>query len=311
MESLMMASRVVVPMAIMVGIGMLLRIFKVTDAPTMKKMDTMVFKLFMPMLMFYNIYNTDFSQLDNIGYILYGVAGLLIIFLAGLFIVPKYVKPMPTASAYSQAIMRSNYLIFGVAVAESIYGAGNIGLFSLMAAVAVPAFNVLSAILLEAGRHGMADVKKLLLAIVKNPTVIASTIGLVINLSGITIPDLFLNVVRDISRMTTPMSFLSIGVTLSFGAMSKKGYLASAIGLRLVLIPLIFVTGAALLGFRGQELCALTILFAAPTAVSSYSMAVAMGADGEFAGQMVALTTVLCLPTIFLWTLVLNMMHLI
>lgn len=311
MESLMMASRVVVPMAIMVCIGMILRITKVTDAPTMKKMDTMVFKLFMPMLMFYNIYNTDFSQLDNIGYILYGVAGLLIIFLAGLFVVPKYVKPMPTASAYGQAIMRSNYLIFGVAVAESIYGAGNIGLFSLMAAVAVPAFNALSAILLEAGRHGMADIKKLLLAIVKNPTVIATSIGLVINLTGISIPDIFLNVVRDISRMTTPMSFLSIGVTLSFGAMSKKGYLASAIGLRLILIPLIFVTGAAFLGFRGQELCALTILFAAPTAVSSYSMAVAMGADGDFAGQMVALTTVLCLPTIFLWTLVLNMMHLI
>jgi len=311
MESLMMASRVVVPMAIMVCIGMLLRVFKVTDAPTMKKMDTMVFKLFMPMLMFYNIYNTDFTLLDNIGYILYGVAGLFIIFLAGLFVVPKFVKPMPTASAYSQAIMRSNYLIFGVAVAESIYGAGNIGLFSLMAAVAVPAFNALSAILLEAGRHGMADVKKLLLAIVKNPTVIATSIGLVINLAGITIPDLLLNVVRDISRMTTPMSFLSIGVTLSFGAMSKKGYLASAIGLRLILIPLVFVSVAALLGFRGQELCALTILFAAPTAVSSYSMAVAMGADGDFAGQMVALTTVLCLPTIFLWTLVLNMMHLI
>jgi len=236
---------------------------------------------------------------------------LFIIFLAGLFVVPKFVKPMPTASAYSQAIMRSNYLIFGVAVAESIYGAGNIGLFSLMAAVAVPAFNALSAILLEAGRHGMADVKKLLLAIVKNPTVIATSIGLVINLAGITIPDLLLNVVRDISRMTTPMSFLSIGVTLSFGAMSKKGYLASAIGLRLILIPLVFVSVAALLGFRGQELCALTILFAAPTAVSSYSMAVAMGADGDFAGQMVALTTVLCLPTIFLWTLVLNMMHLI
>lgn len=311
MESLLMASRVVLPMAIMVCIGILLRIFKVTDVPTMKKMDTVIFKLFMPMLMFYNIYNTDFTQLENVGYILYGVAGLVIIFFAGLFVIPKFVKPMPTASAYGQAIMRSNYLIFGVAVAESIYGAGNIGLFSLMAAVVVPSFNALSAILLEAGRHGMASPKKLLLAIAKNPTVIATTIGLVINFTGISLPAMVLDVVRDISRMTTPMSFLSIGVTLSFGAVTKKGYLASAIALRLILIPLAFVFGAVMLGFRGQELCALTILFAAPTAVSSYSMAVAMDADGDFAAQMVAMTTVLCLPTIFAWTLVLNMLNLI
>ena len=43
-------------------------------------------------------------------------------------------------------------------------------------------------------------------------------------------------------------------------------------------------------------------------AVSSYPMAVAMDADGDFAAQMVAYTTVLCLPTIFLWTLLLNTM---
>ena len=55
-------------------------------------------------------------------------------------------------------------------------------------------------------------------------------------------------------------------------------------------------------------LCALMILFAAPTAVSSYPMAVAMDADGDFAAQMVAYTTIFCLPTIFLWTLLLNSM---
>ena len=50
------------------------------------------------------------------------------------------------------------------------------------------------------------------------------------------------------------------------------------------------------------------ILFAAPVAVSSYPMAVAMGADGDLAAQLVAYTTILCLPTIFLWTLLLNSM---
>ncbi len=307
MESLIMATEVVVPMAIMVGIGLLLRIFHIADEPTMKKVDNMIFKVFMPTLSFYNIYKTDFSKLRNLGYILYGVIVLMLLFLAAMTIVPKLVKPRATASSYGQAIFRSNYLIFGAAVAESIYGAGNIGIVSLLGAVAVPLFNVQAAILLETGRHGKASAKKLLLAIAKNPTVIATVIGLTVNFSGIILPELVLGVVEDLSGLTTPLSFLSIGVSLSLSAVaSKKGYLVSAIALRLVLIPAIFVAGAVLLGFRGQELCALLILFAAPTAVSSYPMAVAMDADGNFAGQMVAYTTVFCLPTIFLWTLLLN-----
>lgn len=306
MESLLMATQVVVPMAIMVGIGVLLRIFNIADAPTMKKVDNMIFKVFMPTLSFYNIYKTDFSKLDNIGYILYGVAVLMLLFLAAMTIVSKYVRPRSTAASYGQAIFRSNYLIFGAAVAESIYGAGNIGIVSLLGAVAVPLFNAQAAILLETARQGTASTKKLLLAIAKNPTVIATVIGLAVNFSGIVLPELVLDVVQDLSGLTTPLSFLSIGVSLSLGAVGKKGYLTSAVALRLVIIPAIFVALAVVLGYRGQELCALLILFAAPTAVSSYPMAVAMDADGDFAGQMVAYTTVLCLPTIFLWTLLLN-----
>ena len=307
MESLIMATEVVVPMAIMVGIGVLLRIFHIADEPTMKKVDNMIFKVFMPTLSFYNIYKTDFSKLGNLDYILYGVVALMLLFLAAMTIVPKLVKPRATASSYGQAIFRSNYLIFGAAVAESIYGAGNIGIVTLLGSVAVPLFNVQAAILLETGRHGKASARKLLLAIAKNPTVIATVIGLAVNFSGIILPELLVEVVLDLSGLTTPLSFLSIGVSLNLGAVaSKKGYLASAIALRLVLIPAVFVPIAALLGFRGQELCALMILFAAPTAVSSYPMAVAMDADGNFAAQIVAYTTVLCLPTIFLWTLLLN-----
>ncbi|MDO5153534.1 MAG: AEC family transporter [Eubacteriales bacterium] len=311
MESFIMAARVVVPMAIMVGIGILLRVFHVTDAPTMKKVDNLIFKLFMPALSFYNIYNTDFSKLTNIGYILYGAAGLMLLFLVAMTVVPKFVKPRPTASSYGQAIFRSNYLLFGAAVAESIYGAGNIGLVSLLGAVAVPMFNAQAAVLLEAGRNGTASPRKLLLAIAKNPTVIATVLGLAVNFSGLRLPELVLGVVEDISGLTTPLSFLSIGVSLSLGTVSKRSYLVSVIGLRLVLIPLVFLLGAVLLGFRGQELCALLILFAAPTAVSSYPMAVAMDADGNFAGQIVAYTTVFCLPTIFLWTLVLNTLQML
>ena len=67
MNSFIMAVQVVLPMTMMVGVGVLFRIFKVADGPTMKKVDNMIFKVFMPMLSFYNIYKTDFTQLKTIG----------------------------------------------------------------------------------------------------------------------------------------------------------------------------------------------------------------------------------------------------
>ena len=308
MESLIMAARVVIPMAMMVGIGAVLRIVKLADEPTMKKVDKLIFNVFMPMLSFYNIYKTDFTQLTQVGYIVFGCGILTLLFIGCMVIVPRLVKPMPTAASLGQAIFRANYLIFGAAVAESIYGEGNFGKIALMGAIAVPMFNALAAVLLERARNSTASPRKLLLAIAKNPTVLATILGILVNLTGLVIPVLVLDVVQDLAGLTTPLSFLSIGVTLKLSQVEKKRHLISAVLLRLVLIPLAMLSLAVLLGFRGQQLCALMILFAAPTAVSSYPMAVAMNADGDFAAQMVAYTTIFCLPTIFFWTLLLNYM---
>lgn len=308
MESFVMASRVVIPMAMMVGIGMLLRRGRLTDESTMKSVDKLVFNVFLPMLCFYNVYQTDFSKLTNLGYIYFGAGLVLLMFLAGMFLVPMFVKPMPTAAAFGQTLFRTNYVIFGAAVAESIYGSGNFGIISLLSAVIVPMFNGLAAILLERARNRSASAGKLMASVARNPTIIATVLGIVFNLIGLTIPVMILDVVEELAGLTTPLSFLSIGVTLKLGQVARRSCLVSGVLLRLVLIPMAILQLAILLGFRGQELCALMILFAAPTAVSSYPMAVAMDADGDFAAQMVAYTTIFCLPTIFLWTLFFNSM---
>ena len=177
----------------------------------------------------------------------------------------------------------------------------------MMGALTLPMINAMSVIILEVGLQGKSvTVKSLVMPVITNPIVLATIAGLIINFLGITIPELMMEVVEDLANMTTPMSFLSIGVSLSIRAFTKKKILFTAIFMRLILLPLVLVTGAIFLGFRGIELCSLLVLFAAPAAVNSYPTAVAMGADGDFAGQMVAASTIFCLPTFFLWTLVLN-----
>lgn len=310
MESFVMAARVVIPMAMLMAIGIAVRLTGIAEPATMKKVDTLTFKVFTPCLVFYNVYNTDLSNLTNPAFLLYGTVGLVISFCAALLIF-RLIPQRPTATSFAQSMVRPNYIIFGAAVAQSIYGEGNIGLVMLMGAVAIPVYSIMAAVILEYGRGGNPTPWQLFVAVLRNPIFVGTGLGLLVNLSGLRVPDLLDEVIQDLGGIATPLSFLSIGVGLSFSAYPKKKLVFLAVLVRLVLIPLVFVTGGVLLGFQGAQLCALMILFAAPAAVASYPAAVAMGADGEFAGQLVAYSTIFCLPTIFLWTLVLNQLQLL
>jgi len=65
----------------------------------------------------------------------------------------------------------------------------------------------------------------------------------------------------------------------------------SASILKIVLIPAISTYGAICFGFQGQELGILFVLFACPTAVSSFIMADAMGANDKLAGNIILIST--------------------
>ena len=58
---------------------------------------------------------------------------------------------------------------------------------------------------------------------------------------------------------------------------------------------------AVALGFRGIELGTLITMLAAPGAVSSFTMAEQMGADGDLAGQIVVFTSLFSIITMFFW----------
>ena len=108
------------------------------------------------------------------------------------------------------------------------------------------------------------------------------------------------------------MALVILGATLEFGSVrGNKKYLAIGIIGKTVVVPLVMIPIAVLLGFRDISLLAITILFAAPTAVSSFTMAEAAGHDGELAAQQVVFSSVVSLFTVFLWIFALRSMGLI
>ena len=304
LENFLVALRVVLPMALLMALGVGVRTVGVIDRTTMRSVDKLTFRLFMPVLLFKNIYETDLSQSFHPKEVLFAALALAALFPLALLL-PRRLEPdRSKAAAMGQAMMRTNYILFGIAVAESIYGEGNVGVVALLGAVVVPLTNAFSVVILEMGRSGRADPARLLLSILKNPMVLATLAALALMAAPFRLPELLWDVVRDVAGVTTTISFISLGSSLDLGeARANRRPLLLGTVLRMGLVPLMFLPLSVALGFRGQSLCGLMVLFAAPTAVASYPMAVAMGADGPLAGQLVCATTVLSVITMFCDTL--------
>lgn len=302
-ESFIAALTVVCPMMILMLIGWLCRTKGVITRPAMKEYDRLIFRIFMPLLLFKNIYEINFSGGVAVKEMVFTAVCLLILFALCLDC-PRYLTKDPRKySVIGQAIVRGNYVIFGVVVSEALYGEGNIGMVIMMSIIVVPMVNVFSAILLEAGRSGKSSPAKLFLAVLKNPMIIGAICAFIVKGFGIKIPAVLWSVIRSIANSTTTISFISLGVGLDMAdAIADRRLLAWGVILRMIILPGVVLPLAVISGFRGQSLCAMMVTFAAPSAVASYPMAVAMGADGQLAGQLVCATTILSVITIFLWT---------
>ena len=292
------------------SLGAILRKLKWVDENSLNIMNKLIFKVFMSTLLFLNIYNIgDLSVLsaDNLKLLAYTfIIILVILFLAWLFYAFK-IKDRKKLSVLIQGVYRGNFILFGLAIADSLYGKEGLGVVSILTIITIPTFNTLAVIILEYYSGKEISIKKLFKQVLKNPLILASIIGVIFIAFKITIPKPVHKTLVDISKIATPLAFIVLGGELKFGNMLKNiKYLISVNILRLIVNPIITLGIGRLLGFDGAEIVALLALSACPTAVSSFTMAKEMGADGDLAGEIVATTSIFSILTIFCWVLLLK-----
>ena len=312
MENLILSFNVVAPLFFMMVLGYFLKYIKMYDQHTLDVMNKVVFKVFLPVLLVYNVYTTDLGTAFDIKLILYAASGVLILFFLLCFIVPKLEKENPKRGVLIQGVFRSNFVIFGIPVATSIYGEGNVGTTAMLIATIVPLFNVLAVISLEIFRESQINVKKIAKGVITNPLIVAATIGIVFLLVGIKLPTPILSTVKDISKMATPLGLVLLGASFSFSDVKKYLKESTVITIvKLIVVPAIMVPLSIYLGFRGIALLTLTIIYGAPTGVSTFQMAKQMDGDSDLAAQIIVFTSFFCIITMFIWIYILKSMALI
>lgn len=310
MENFLLALNVVFPMFFLMMLGVILKRIKMVDERSLTVMNSLIFRVFMSTLLFLSVYNIgDLSAFSakNLKLMLYAFVSILVVLVLAWLIFVRLIADKKRLAVMIQGVYRGNFILFGLAIAGSLYGDAGLGIVSILTVVTIPTFNILAVIILEYYSGKEISRKKLIKQVSKNPLVIATIIGILFLASGIKLPKPIYKSLNDISKIATPLAFIVLGAELKFGNMLRNiKYLIFVDFLKLVVNPLISISIGKVLGFQGAEIVALLAMTACPTAVSSFTMAKEMNVDGNLAGEIVATTSLISIATIFCWILILK-----
>lgn len=301
LENLLFSFNIVLPLMLMMFFGYFLKLINVISEDTAKKLNTLLFKGFTPLLVFSNIYNSDFRSSFSTNLLLFVILGTIIQFFISLSIVLLTVKDRDKKGVMLHAMFRSNYVIYAIPIATAIFGAEAGGMAAILMSFIIPTYNILAVIALEMFNGSTPSLLRTLKGIVTNPLIVSAVIAILFQVFNLRLPNVIIDTMGTIASATTPLAFMVLGATFAFndvGKYIKQIFLCTSF--KLVIFPLIFISLAIFLGFRNESLAVIIGTFASPVAVGSIAMAQEMGGDGKLAGLLVIFTSLFSILTIFL-----------
>lgn len=317
MNSFLFALGAVTPIILMVAIGYLIKRIGLASVDIAKVLNRLVFRVFLPCMLFLNVYKLESIKNIDLGYIGYALAILLVIFILGIPCVMLTTKQGARRGVLLQAVFRSNYALIGIPLAQSLFGEEGLAIATLLSAAAIPMFNILAVVSLSIFRDGDTRIsaKKILLDIIKNPLILSVLAGV----ATLCVRALFVHasipfrlsdikplytVLGYLSSLATPLALLVLGIQFEFSAVKelKKEILFGTLA-RTLIAPTLAI-GIAYFFLReqlnGSHFAAFVAMFATPVAVSSVPMAQEMKGDTALAGQLVVWTTLASALSVFI-----------
>lgn len=302
MENLMISANAVLPMCLVMALGYGTRRLGWLRREEISTINKIAFRIFLPCLLYYNIYCSDLSGSFDPLLMAYAVGGVLLTFGLALGYTLLTEKLPERRGVLIQGMFRSNYVIMGIPVATALLGADQLGTVSILIAVIVPLFNMLAVVVLEVFRGQKPKPLHILCQIAKNPLVIGSVLGILTLVAGIRLPHILEQTIQSVSAIASPLQLFLLGAFFQFsGLKTYRRELVTVSIAKLIVSPGLFLGLGALLGFRGVAFVSLIGIFASPTAVNSFTMAQQMGGNAELAGDIVVTTSAASILTMFLW----------
>ena len=307
MQNLQLSFEVVAPICFTMLLGLFLRKIKLITENGVTFLNRLVFSLLLPLMLFFNISQAELSGILNIDLFIWVAVSVIVLFLLLYLFVPKFEKDKKKIPVIIQGVYRSNFVIFGIPVAASLYGGENVAVVALMVALVSPMFNIMAALVFAKYSSGRTTFAGILKNIITNPLVIGSLLGLFALFFHVSLPVFLEKPLAALGNSASTLGLLVLGAGFAIKKLQANARtLVFTVTGKLLLVPLIFLPLSILLGFRGVELIGLLVLYASPSALAGYTMATQVNADGELAGQVIVLSSLFSVVTVFFAVLLLK-----
>src|SRR5690554_1837785 len=102
----------VFPLFAKIAIALGIRQARLLSAQTFDELNRFVFKLFLPALLFANIYRIEFSSIERTSILWYSIIAVLGVFGIFFLIVPILISDNRQRGVVIQGICRSNFVLF-------------------------------------------------------------------------------------------------------------------------------------------------------------------------------------------------------
>ena len=307
LSNLIFCLNATIPIFLLMVLGYIFKKIHIFDDALTSGMNSFVFKVALPILVYKELASQDFKDIWDAGFILYCFFATLISIIIA-YIIATFFTDKTIRSEFVQGSYRSSAALLGVGIAINLYG--NAGMVPLMIIGAVPLYNIVAVIVLTVDASGESTltpslIKKTLIGVITNPIIIGIILGL---LRSFVPHDLLLpKTVNFLSGLATPLGLLALGASFEFSdALKKLAPTLVATFLKLIGFCAMWIPLAVQLGYRDSKLIAILIMAGSPTTVSSFVMAKNMGHDGTVSAGIVMLTTLLSAFTLTLWLYILK-----
>ena len=146
MSNLIFSLNATMPIFLTMILGLFFRKVGILDESFTSKMNKFVFKIALPVLLFQDLSDSDFSAVWDIKFVLFCFFATLLSILA-VWGLSHLLKERSARGEFIQAAYRSSAAILGIAFIQNIYG--NSGMAPLMIISSVPLYNIMAVSFLQ------------------------------------------------------------------------------------------------------------------------------------------------------------------
>ncbi len=262
-----------------------------------EQVESLVYFFLFPVLLFQSIVRSPLdlgatSSLIAAGLLL-GLSGIGLSYLLPLLPgVGRHIDRREHAGAAQVAFRFNSYI--ALALSERVAGAQGLLLIAVLIGVCVPLFNV--GAVWPMARHSETG---FLRALVRNPLIIATALGLAANFAGFRVPVWLEPTVARVGGASIPLGLMAAGAGMRLAHLAQQKTLTTGVlAIRHLLLPLVAAGLAWVFRLDAAQATVLLAFSALPTASSCYVLASRMGYNGAYVAGLVTLSTLLGLASL-------------